>query len=300
MGSGPVAASSLRLLSRKHDIVCVITKSSTEELMRQHAPNGTSIVTVSTKDELFNATEKHKGEACIGVLIDFGIIMSPEAINILPLGVINSHFSILPEWRGPDPISYALLSGQKVTGVSLMQLTAGLDEGPVYAITPVKILDEDTSITLTEKLVQVSANMIEEVLPDIINGEIKAVSQEKAAQSLGFSSSTSYSQKIQKQDGIIDWNKAATEIHRQIKAFIEWPKSRTNIALKDVVIISTLMAGPTLLRPGIFYIQDKNRLFVACGDNSSLEIILLKPAGKNEMSASAFIAGYGKLLTNSA
>ena len=129
-GSGPVAAESLRLLSDDFIIEAVITKPTTRTEMSESSPN-TPLFTVEDKASLDKLFNEHKFSSKLGVLIDFGIIISQQVIDFFPYGIVNSHFSLLPALRGADPISFAILEGKEKTGVSLMLLVQAMDEGPI-------------------------------------------------------------------------------------------------------------------------------------------------------------------------
>lgn len=289
IGSGPVAAESLRQLLQYFIIEAVITKTSTYAEMAGITESPTySVSTKSELDELFTNT---KFISACAVLIDFGIIVSQNVIDYFPKGIINSHFSLLPEWRGADPITFSILSGQDQTGVSLMLLTAGMDEGPLLAQTIYNIAPNEITTTLTENLVDISSRSLGSILPLWIDDKINPAPQE--AQSL-YSGEATYSRKLTKADGFINWEKSATQIEREVRAFIEWPKSKAQINGLDVVITSTEVVKQQIEPCGKFWVENK-QLFVSCGTDC-LEILSLKPAGKKEMPAKAFLTGYSSRL----
>src|SRR5262249_45964550 len=156
----------------------------------------------------------------------FGIIVSQKTIDYFPLGIINSHFSLLPQWRGADPITFSILSGQKQTGVSLMLLVAAMDEGPLLSQGVYDIEPDETTPSLTDSLIKLSHALLVDALPRYAAGDITARSQEVVAQMMGIPTEPSYSRKLTKEDGIIDWKKPAEQIEREIRAFADWPKSR--------------------------------------------------------------------------
>lgn len=288
-GSGPVAAESLKLLAKHQRVIAVVTKPATVEQMTA-VSGGSTVFTVSTKKELDSLINSGSlGSTALGVLIDFGIIVSSEVINCFRLGIINSHFSVLPELRGADPISFAILSGQKTTGVTLMMIDEGMDTGKILTTKSLHILDSDTTPTLTEKLISLSDTMLREYIPKYLSGEVKPRNQshpEKAT----------YSRKLTKEDGTIDWSKPADVIEREIRAFKEWPKSRTTIGDKDVVITKAhTSSDETIGEPGDIMIFGKEAIGITTG-SGTLWIDELKPASKKEMPAKAFLAGYGNLL----
>lgn len=292
-GSGPVAAESLRLLSHGFEIEAVVTKPSTVKDMALVAENA-HVYTVENRQELDELVSEHRFESSVGILIDFGIIVSQKVIDTFELGIINSHFSLLPEWRGADPITYALLSGQDKTGVSLMLLTAGMDEGSIIAFGEQKITSTLDSIELTEALVKLSDALLKEMLPKYIESQ-KSIEQFQAA-SLTHKKGLSYSRRLLKEDGLISWHKPATVLEREIRAFKTWPKSRVNLGGVDTIITKARVCQRVeKAQPGKIVI-DKKQLFVATAKDW-LQIISIQPVSKKEMSAESFLAGYQNRIT---
>jgi methionyl-tRNA formyltransferase len=292
-GSGPVAAESLRLLHQHVTIEAVITKpraahhkgdvpviSLAEEL-------GLPVFTATNKrtlDELFATQLVHSR---LAILIDFGIIVSQEVINYFPLGILNSHFSLLPEWRGADPITFSLLSGQHRTGVSLMALTAGMDEGPLIAQAEYIIEPTTTNPQLTADLISLSDAQLQAVLPLYLEG--KAIAADQLEASISDVTEPTYSRKLSKEDSQLNWQKPAVVLEREIRAFIEWPKSRATFGTLDVVIQQARVLDQTDTA-GTTAVIDKQPV-VYCG-SQALVLERLKPAGKKEMTGEAFLAGY--------
>lgn len=280
-GSGPVASKSLRLLAQDFEIEAIVTKPTTVKEMSASV-KGTCVYSVNNKNELDDLILARPFESKLGVLIDFGIIVSQTVIDYFPLGIVNSHFSLLPQWRGADPITFAILSGQTKTGVSLMLIDAGMDTGKLIGQKTLPLSGTETTPVLTDKLIQLSYEMLLGYLPRYVSGEVKPRRQPHPDR-------TTYSRKLTKEDGIIDWNKPAEQIEREIRAFVDWPKSRTMLAGKDVVITKAHVAKRQST-PGDVIVENK-KIVVGCGKDA-LIIDKLKPAGKNEMAAEAFLAGH--------
>ncbi len=156
-GTGPVAARSLELLLENFAIEAIVTKPrpahhrGSVPVLTVAENHSLPTVLVSSKHEASDAVQKANFKSNVGVLIDFGIIVSRDVIDAFPRGIINSHFSLLPEWRGADPITFSLLSGQKKTGVSLMHLVEAMDEGPLLGIGIQEDIDTLTNEELTAK-----------------------------------------------------------------------------------------------------------------------------------------------------
>jgi methionyl-tRNA formyltransferase len=246
-------------------------------------------MTVTSKRDLISLFANRPVVSKIAVLIDFGIIVPQQVIDYFPLGIINSHFSLLPEWRGADPITFSILSGQKQTGVSLMVLVAGMDEGPLLAQGTYDLEATTTTPSLTDDLIDLSYKMLVEILPRYMNGDIAEAPQDPSIH-------PTYSRKLSKEDGIIDWTKPATQIEREIRAYADWPKSRSSIGGLEIVITSSHVVDGTAT-PGTTGIT--NKLPVVYTGNKALAIDRLKPAGKKEMTGEAFLAGYKKQFLDS-
>lgn len=292
-GSGPVAAKSLELLAQHFEVEAVITKPKPEHhrggfpVLEICEKYHFTVFTPSNKQELTDLFKAKPVKSRVGVVIDYGIIIAQEVIDYFPLGIVNSHFSLLPEWRGADPISFAILSGQPKTGVSLMVIDAGMDTGKLITYRGLPITNEDTTPSLTEKLIDLSDELLAEYLPKYIKGEVAAKQQPHPDRA-------TYSRKLTKEDGLIDWTKPADQVEREIRAFIEWPKSRTSLGNVEV-IITKAHAVPGVVpnqKPGdITLATETHEVGVATG-SGTLWIEQLKPAGKSEMTAKAFLAGY--------
>jgi len=289
-GGGPIALRTLELILSDFNIEAIVTRPSSESAMLQRFPN-VPVFALRRKAELDALCEQQRFTSRFGLLIDFSVIVDNAAIASFPLGIINSHFSLLPELRGVDPITFAILSGQKRTGVSIMQIVRAWDEGPLLAQAPYDIPAGATTATLSEDLTELSAQMLREVVPAYAKGDIVPAPQEQAS-ILGHVPAT-YTHKLTKEDGKIDWSKPAEVLEREVRAYIGWPGSYTQLAGKDVIITEARVAELSG-KPGTTH-SDKQHLYVYCG-NDALEIIKLKPAGKAEMSAAAFLAGYRQLL----
>src|SRR6266545_186808 len=170
-GSGPVAAESLRLLAQDFSIEAIVTKPRAPHhrgevpvltlAEKLHLPTHT----VSSKKELSNLFEGKPFASKLGILVDFGVIIPRTVIDYFPLGIVNSHFSIQPEWRGADPITFAVLSGQKQTGVSIMLLVEAMDEGPLLGYGRYNLSPSVTTPELTGHLIKLSHALLLDTVP---------------------------------------------------------------------------------------------------------------------------------------
>lgn len=280
-GSGPVAAASLESLADSFSIETVITKAvpphhkdpaPVEELAKKL---GLPILFASTKKELDTIFTDKNFSSPVGVVVDYGVIISQFVIDQFPLGIVNSHFSLLPQWRGADPITFSLLSGQEKTGVSLMVIEPTLDTGKLITQKVLQApLSQETTPTLTDKLVALSNQLLEEYLPRYIDGEITPKNQPHPDR-------VTYSRKLTKADSLLDFKKSAPELEREVRAFAGWPKSRTQVFNQDVIVTKAHVSS-----------SPKTKLDILCGDGQYLSIDeLIGPSGR-KMDAKSFLNGY--------
>lgn len=220
-------------------------------------------------------------QADVGVLAAYGKIVSSEIIQLFPHGIINIHPSLLPLHRGSIPLESVILAGDSHTGVSLMQLAPEMDAGPVFAQSEVNLTKRESKQELADHLLDIGSAMLLEVLPGIISGEIVSMPQDHTR--------ATYDNLINKTDGILDWNKPAAVLEREVRAFAEWPKSRTTLGSLEVVITKAHVVEESGIVGEIR--ATKNELIVYSAQKA-LAIDELVPAGKKTMSASAFLAGY--------
>jgi len=220
-------------------------------------------------------------QADIGVLAAYGKIVPQSVIDIFPHGIINIHPSHLPKHRGPIPIEAVILGGEPATAVSIMRLVKEMDAGPVYGRAEVTLNGDETKQQLADDFLDIGGSLIVELLPGIIDGSLVAVPQDEAA--------ATYDNLITKEDGLLDFTKPAVRLEREVRAYLEWPKSRTTIHGKDVVIIGAHIMDGTG-KPGEIWKDGKQFGFYTSEDIFVVDT--LKPAGKSEMTAAAFLAGY--------
>lgn len=243
-------------------------------------------IPVLTPNKLTDITAQLKSyNADVGILAAYGKMVPEDIINIFPSGIVNIHPSLLPKHRGPTPLESVILDGSSETGVSLMQLVKAMDAGPVYAQETVSLTGLETKQELADNLSNIGAKLLATNLPSILDKTLKPTPQ--------TDTEATYDQLITKLDGAIDWNLRADTIERQIRAYSGWPGARSDILGKDSLIIQAEIIDKTGV-PGEVLGLDK-QLVVCCGEQA-INILSLKPAGKQEMSGPAFLSGYGKHL----
>lgn len=293
-GSGPVAAASLAFIAEHFELEAVVTKAKPAH-HRDPAPVETyarahnlPLLFANTRKELDQLIADQKFSSRMGIIVDFGVIVSQATIDSFELGILNSHFSLLPRWRGADPISFAILAGDDKSGVSLMLIEPSLDTGKIIVQKSLKLAPDETTPTLTNRLIGLSNELLEEYVPLHLAGKSKPRSQPHPDR-------VTFSRKLTKEDGVLDWQKPAIDLEREVRAYIEWPKSRTVLAEKEVVITYAHTTNETTDEaPGSVQIDWQTKSIGVATAQGTFWIDQLKPAGKKEMTAAAFLAGYGQ------
>lgn len=223
-------------------------------------------------------------KACLAILAAFGKLVPQPIIDLFPKGIVNIHPSLLPRHRGPIPIEATILEGDIETGVSLMQLVPAMDAGPLYDQVTVSLNGQESKQALADKLGALGAKRLIALLPDIISGKISPYPQ--------ADSPVTYDQRLKSSDAQLDFSKPAARLEREIRAFLGWPRSRTQINKLPVIITSahvTKSPYPSYT-PGRFYMIEHNLAVATAKD--ALIIDRLIPAGGKEMSGPDFLLGH--------
>ncbi len=211
------------------------------------------------------------------VVAAYGILLPSVILDSPALGCINIHGSLLPRWRGAAPIQRSILAGDQQTGITLMQMDVGLDTGAMLAKASINIDATTTAADLHDSLKVIGAELLIANLDDIQNSSIDAQLQDDSL--------ACYAAKLSKQEALVDWNKAAALIHREIRAFNPWPVSHTTLNGQNVKIWSASLGNQNTDKPGGSVIaHDKKGLQVSCGEGV-LSINEIQFAGKKRGSA---------------
>ena len=212
----------------------------------------------------------------------FGLILPQALLDLPPRGAINVHASLLPRWRGAAPIQRALLAGDELTGVSIMQMDAGLDTGPVLLQEAIPILGSDTAGTLGERLAELGGELAVRALDALAAGGLDAVPQQIEG--------VTYAYKLEKHEFRIDWRQDAVAVSRRVRAFNPSPGAGARLRGLDLKIWScTVAAGKGA--PGEVLGADKLGLCVACGEGALRVTELQRPGGKRLQTAD-FLRGF--------
>jgi methionyl-tRNA formyltransferase len=226
----------------------------------------------------------------VTVLVAYGEYVAPSLLDLPRHASINLHPSLLPRWRGSTPIQSAILAGDDVTGVSIIKMDRGLDTGPIIAQRSTPIGSEETQPELSARLARLGADLLAEIVPLWLRGEIEASPQGDEGVTL--------TRTLSKEDGEIDWTQPAEQIARQVRAFQPWPGTFSHwqrrmlkiVRARPIHIDTNSPPGMVLVTP-----DREKKLLVQTGEGS-LELTEVQPEGKAPMPAQAFLSGYRQIV----
>jgi methionyl-tRNA formyltransferase len=226
-------------------------------------------------------------QADVAVVVAYGRILPPDFLSAQRHGCINVHFSLLPKYRGAAPVNWAIVQGEKETGVTTMRIVAELDAGPVLLQRATEIGDSETAPELMKRLAVIGAELLSEALKGIENIELKPQRHEDAT----------FAPILKREDGRIDWTMDAAAIERRVRGFQPWPNAYTTLNSRRLIIRqasveriqqpslgSRIVAGQIVEAHG-------DRLLIACSDETALRLSALQPEGSRRMSARDFLNG---------
>ena len=220
------------------------------------------------------------------VLAAYGQILSKRILDIPPSGCINIHPSLLPKYRGAAPIQRAIINGERTTGLTIMLMDEGEDTGDIILQKEVEISNDDTAITLHDKLAQIAADLLLEALALAKNGLPPHYPQNEAE--------ATYAPKLTKEDGLIDWNKSDIQIRSLVRGTLPWPGGYTYFGEgKLLKVLACEITDIPMMEasPGIIYITEEKEIAVKAAEGAVL-LKTMQPADKKSMDAKAFINGY--------
>ena len=219
------------------------------------------------------------------VVAAYGLILPQWVLDLPRLGCLNIHASLLPRWRGAAPIHRAVEAGDAATGVTIMQMDAGLDTGDMLLVERIAIAPDDTTATLHDKLAVLGGRLIVEALEMAACGGLQPVRQPAEG--------VTYAHKIDKAEAQVDWSQAADVIERRMRAFDPFPGASAQVRGETVKLWRgrALMQGRGSVAPGTIVAVDDNGIGVACGAGR-LEITELQRPGGKRLAAADFLRGF--------
>ncbi|MBI4913272.1 MAG: methionyl-tRNA formyltransferase [Acidobacteria bacterium] len=219
----------------------------------------------------------------LAVVVAYGHILPRWLLDSLPLGAWNLHFSILPRWRGAAPVNHAILAGDAETGVALMRLTPGMDEGPVLAQTRRPILFTDTAPDLLGALAQDGAALLRDHLPAILDGTATPREQE---------GEPTLAPKLNRGMALLDPRAPALELHRRVRALQPWPGTEITLEGAPLKVCGVGTLRPAAATSGTLH-WDREGCWLACGDGQEMELTLLQRPGKPVQRALQALQAWG-------
>lgn len=224
------------------------------------------------------------------VVAAYGQILPPQVLKMPRWGCLNIHPSLLPKYRGVSPVASAILAGDDYAGVSVMLLDEGTDTGPIFARAQVPILDQDTTASLTDKLSRIGSALLLDVLPRWVRGTVEPQPQDHTA--------ASYSRKLTKEDGRVDWTLPAVELWRRIRAFTPWPGAYTTFQGRQLKILAAVPASVSVPgQPGLVVpLPDRQSGFGVVTGGGVLAVASVQYEGKRPMPAADFLRGQRAML----
>ena len=216
------------------------------------------------------------------VVAAYGQILPKELLELPTYGCINIHASLLPAYRGAAPVNWAIINGEPETGVTIMQMDEGMDTGAMLLREAVAIGPRDTTGSMLEKLSLLGSRMVVEALAGLADGTLTPVPQDHGKATLA--------PLLKKEDGRIDWDRPAAEIHNRVRGLFPWPGAYTHLDGRLVKILeSDVVEGSG--EPGAFIGGPHGTLHVGTG-KGLLRVVTLQPEGKKPMTAAEFLRGH--------
>lgn len=228
----------------------------------------------------------------LGICAQYGLLIPENILNAPKHGIINTHTSLLPKYRGASPIQSALINGETETGITIMKMDKGLDTGPIILQKSLKIELDDTFPDLDQKLSQIAILALLEGIFPYIEGKLKPQIQDNAQATI--------CREFNRNDGKIDWFKTAKEIYNQYRGLTPWPgiwtmtdNLKSNLPKGKRLKLLKIKTSEFEINSSEFLVKD-NKIYIGCENNKSLEILELQLEGSKPMNAKSFINGFIK------
>lgn len=296
LGSGAFAVPSLEaLLDAGHEVAAVVTQPDREKgrgrsLSATPAKEvaerrGVPVLQPRRVKEPAAIEELRALRPDVQVVVAYGQILPRAVIDIPPLRTVNVHSSLLPRYRGAAPIQWAVVNGERETGVTTMLIDEGLDTGPTLLARSTPIGPEETAPELEARLGPLGAEVLLETLDGLARGTLRAQPQDHAQATLAPI--------LKKEDGRLDWSRPAEEIARRVRGLLPWPGTVTHTAEGDLKVLRARVEAPATADapPGTVLSCGREGILVAAGGGTRLRLLDVQPESRRPMSAAAFAAG---------
>lgn len=296
MGTPDFAVPVLDAISKHNDEIILVVTQPDRPKGRKKIPEPSPVKkwAIERGIEVFQPEKIRKPEAVAYmqsktvdaiVVAAFGQILPQEILDIPKYGCINVHASLLPKYRGASPIQYAVINGDKTTGVTIMKMGPGLDDGDILSQAEIPIEKDDTGGTMFDKLSVLGGELLVKTLEGIEDGTVKPRPQDpNKATHVGM---------IKKEDGNIDFKKKSSEIVNLVRGMDPWPSAFTFYKGKMIKIwkAEACEFDSRDYEPGTIFVQDKNTLLVSTLDGA-IKVLELQEEGRKRMAISSFLAGH--------
>jgi methionyl-tRNA formyltransferase len=293
LGTPEFAVPSLRALALHHRVMAVYTqpdrpKGRGNKIVESPVKMAARALSIAVyQPERIRRPPSSEQLASFGadlmVIVGYGQIIPQNIIDLPLYGILNVHASLLPKYRGAAPIQWAIANGARQTGVTIMQIDAGLDTGDILLASPLAIGQDETAPELSARLASVGAELLIEAITRIQAGTIERRKQDDA--------SATIAPVLKKEDGLIHWSRSAQEIYNRLRGFAPWPGAYASFRGNQLLVLRARPSEISGLMPGRLNVSKRN-LLVGCGGNTSLELFEIQPAGKGRMTVEAFLNGY--------
>ena len=218
------------------------------------------------------------------VVAAYGKILPEDILNTPPCGSINVHSSLLPKYRGAAPINWAILNGERVTGVSIMYMAKELDAGDVILCRETPIDPDEDAQALTARLALLGADALAEAVEQLKNGTAQRTAQDHSA--------FTYAPMLDRSLSPMDFTRSAQQLHDQVRGLIPWPCASMTLDGRTVKVYRTAIGGETALAAGRIAEAGKQGLAIACGDGRLLRVLELQAEGGRRMAAADYLRGH--------
>ena len=297
MGTPQLASASLRALlaSPAVQVVAIVTQPDRpkgRELKLQASPvkelalqSALPVLQPERAREAAFIEELRKLQPELIAVAAYGQILPSSILELPRFGCLNVHTSLLPKYRGAAPIQWAILNGDRETGVTIMKMDAGLDTGAIVSQAKTPIEPADTAETLHDRLAQLGAQLLTQSVPDYVSGKLKPQAQPAEG--------VVYAPKIKKEDGHLRWSDSASNLYNRVRGLVPWPGAFTFMPANPKPLLLKIWQAEAVAgagQPGQVLRADKTGITVACGDGA-LRILSLQREGGKRLNPQQFLAG---------
>jgi methionyl-tRNA formyltransferase len=293
LGTPEFAVPSLEALRREHDVIAVFTQPDRPKGRGNQVSESPVKIAASMLGIPIHQPERIRRPESVELLrslaadlmavVGYGQIIPQAIIDLPKYGILNVHASLLPEYRGAAPIQWAIANGETETGVTIMQIDAGLDTGDMLLKRSIRIGPDETVPDLAGRLAPLGAELLLEAIRQIAGGTVHREKQNDAE--------ASYAPILKKEDGLIDWSRPAQQIYNRLRGFTPWPGAYTTFRGQQLLITRARPAEGSGIPTGTLR-PEKRRLLAGCGASTVLELQEVQPGGKKRMTSQAFLNGY--------